>query len=118
MKSTPLFKGCDLYLKELLEKKLTESAIRRELIDVTGIRGIGKTSALIEFAEKFNLSVVVPKIDRVFSLKEKYKNANIYSEDGFFGEVSKKFIVVDEGVNVEALEYAGNTVVTGFISKL
>lgn len=118
MKSTPLFKGCELYIKELLEKKLIESAIRRELIDVTGLKGIGKTRALIEFAEKFDLSVVVPKLDRVLSLKDKYKYVNIYSEEGFFGEVSKKFIVVDEGVNVEALEFAGNTVVTGFISKL
>lgn len=118
MKSTPLFKGSELYLKELLEKKLIESAIRRELIDVTGIKGIGKTSALIEFAMKFDLSVVVPELDSVLSLRDKYKNVNIYSEEGFFGEVSKKFIVVDEGVNVEALDYAGNIVVTGFISKL
>jgi hypothetical protein len=91
-------------------------AVRREFIQIPKeLRGIGKTTALIRLAKKYNLIVVVASQVIADFLKVKFEYPKIYSQgnlENLRGSKDKK-IVFDEGVDVNNLK--GFEIVTGIV---
>ncbi|WJJ55309.1 hypothetical protein QB910_000065 [Dabrowskivirus KKP3916] len=102
--------------KVVLKKLLYKAAIRRELIETnTAHRKLGKTSALIEFARENQLTVVVYDYNTAQELDWLYPSVEIYSDNQAALFAHKRFVVVDEFVDIEKLERYGMTIVTGFL---
>lgn len=103
------------YFSRRLQEKLNEGAIKREFISTFGLRSIGKTHALIIFARKFNLSVIVSNRCIADSLREKYDYKKIYTcGDNFRGR--NDLFVFDEGVDIGTLDIDVSKVVTGYVN--
>jgi len=105
----------DIY-KEILETSLIQGIIYNELIDVTGLRGIGKTTALINLARKAgNIPIVVSNDNIATIYKIEYKYNNTHSIYGIEG-LSQKEVLIEELVNKKSLETKGFRVLTGYYS--
>lgn len=105
---------------KLIEQKLTESAIKRELIETRSYtRSLGKTTALINFAKKYNLGVVIVTPELYCNaLQKEYDYKNIFSIrnlDNLRGTSLE--VVIDEMVDVDELLRNEIKVVTGFKYK-
>ncbi|URJ76408.1 hypothetical protein MF621_004115 (plasmid) [Bacillus velezensis] len=111
-----LFPATKNYIKETLKN----SAIIKEPIKVSEYfhRGVGKTTALIEFAQERDLVAVVSHKTTAKYLREKFKYKSIYAQSELHslrgtGE-DLKMAVYDEGVNPESFPKQ-LIVLTGFV---
>jgi hypothetical protein len=90
------------------------------LINTHSMRGIGKTTALIEFAKK-NDYLVVHLNASILSKEFNYKkiwNPNVLVSTNHQGMTNKN-IVIDEGVtNLQELKDAGFNIITGFYTSI
>ncbi|MEC1780064.1 hypothetical protein [Schinkia azotoformans] len=81
---------------------LRECAITRNLIPTYGeeYRGLGKTTALIEFAKEYGFSAIVHIGEDVEGLREVFEYDDIYTiKDLICDIIDNKKLVIDEGVN-------------------
>jgi hypothetical protein len=101
-------------LNQALVNTLEKGAILRKLIEVNPYqRGIGKTTALIEFAKKYGVGVVVKNKMVAKNLRDTTKYPHICSENEIMRGMPIK-VVIDEGVDLDKLTNAGLEVITGF----
>ncbi|WP_216638220.1 hypothetical protein, partial [Brevibacillus brevis] len=100
-----LFYACD-EIKSLLKQRLYEclgkQAKQFTLIDVQNIRGIGKTTALIEFAKENDFYVVVANHQTANLLKKKFNYDKIIAQREVRSGRNLKY-VVDEDVVIDDL---------------
>ncbi|WP_440118433.1 hypothetical protein [Paenibacillus sp. QZ-Y1] len=97
----------------LLEKLLTLGYFENEFIDVTNVRSIGKTEALIKFAKKKGIAVLVGL--PCSHEKSKYDYEKIYSING--GSIRAiKEAVIDETVSLDQVPQHIK-VITGFYNS-
>ncbi|AMS01294.1 putative P-loop kinase/ATPase [Bacillus phage AR9] len=102
-------------------KNTIEKAIARNELVTTNLKGVGKTTAVIKLAKKYDLSVVTLHSE-VEELSEKFNYGRIYSLQMITGNLddykNHKFIV-DCGRNTEgvinALRNNGLNVISGVI---
>jgi predicted AAA+ superfamily ATPase len=86
-------------IRKQLMQKLEEGKSRNELIYIPeGIRTIGKTTILIEFAKKYGYAV----LNNTFINKDQYEH--IYDiKDYILDQIPIKNIVIDEGFDDSVL---------------
>jgi hypothetical protein len=99
-----------------LDVLLHRGAIKRELIITNeNTRGIGKTTALVNFAKKYNLGVIVPSEHNAKRLRKEFNYEHIYSYLDLISNNGLSQYVIDEGVEPEFVKfYYGVDIVTGF----
>jgi hypothetical protein len=109
-------------ISEILSDKMYEifekGAVYRELVKIPkDLRGIGKTTALIKLAKKYNLWLVVPNYHMEEYIKKYYEYDNVISQYRIINLRGKKSvkIVFDEGVDLEILRQLDFDIVTGII---
>lgn len=101
-------------LNRSLVNILERGAILREFIEVNPLqRQIGKTTALIEFAKKYDVGVIVKNKTVAESLRNLTNYPHIYAESEVRGIPINK-VVTDEGVDLDKLTDTGIKVLTGF----
>lgn len=93
---------------------LKEAAIKREPIHTDRyLRGVGKTTALIDFAIQYDFYVVVPHFAQQYIDRTGYEK--IISASDLYKFRCDEKLVFDEGVKTSRL--AGYQVITGFINE-
>jgi hypothetical protein len=99
-----------------LDVMLYRGAIKRELIITSErTRRIGKTTALVNFAKKYNLGVIVHNDHIARHFRAEFNYPHIYGIDNFLRGNSKMQYVIDEGVDPEYIKKEfGVEIVTGF----
>jgi AAA+ ATPase superfamily predicted ATPase len=100
---------------EVVYQKLLEGAIKNENLYVYGLRGIGKTTALIRFAKEFGYGVVIANGGLVNYFRDEFMYEDIYGEKSQMVRGISKPIVFDEGVDYKKLKKEGYDVITGFV---
>lgn len=109
-----------LLMKVSLEQKLNEGAIKGELVDVSGLRQIGKSTALVAFSKRFDLPIIVGNSSSKDYLIKGLGGSQdlIFSFDDIReGNLKAKRVLVDEGVNLSFVKVAGLEIVTGFCNQ-
>jgi hypothetical protein len=108
-----------LTMENILEKRLEEGFKTEQLVDVSFLRGIGKSYKLAEIAKKYSLPVIVP----LNSNKEYYKIVFNYGNVYTVSDV-KKFkvykgtdILIEEGVDKILMDNYCLNVKTGYYSN-
>lgn len=103
----------DTVSKEIY-RALEIQAIRGGLIKTSKhLRGLGKTTALVQFAKNYELGVVVANRSMAEYIKHELNYSNVFYEySPYISSVGR--YVVDEGVNLSILK---DKPVTGFISE-
>lgn len=102
-------------LNKAIVRTLEKGAILKELIEIAEFqRGIGKTTALIEFAINYNFGVVVKNKYTAKYFRESFKYPYIFSVNEIKRGMSPIKVVVDEGVDLNKVNETGLEVVTGF----
>lgn len=91
-------------------ERLEEGAKSHSLIYTDNMRGIGKTSTLIEFAKKYGYSVIVRNESQAINFRKRFNYENIFGKLNIRG---LRNLVIDEGVKLE--DYI--SVITGFTEK-
>ncbi|MED1125483.1 hypothetical protein [Bacillus atrophaeus] len=106
--------------KDYIKEELKKSAIIRKPISVSEYfhRGVGKTTALVEFAKEMGLVVVVSHKSTAKYLRESFKYESIYSQSELYGLQGTgddlKMVVFDEGVDPASFPKQ-SIVLTGFV---
>jgi hypothetical protein len=101
--------------KPVLKKALVDGAIKRESVEVTDrFRGLGKTSALIEFAMEYGFVVVCFHSGIAKRLRSEYGYQNIIGQSDIGSQRIDSKFVHDEGVDLSRLKNLD--VVTGFVN--
>ncbi|MED3440308.1 hypothetical protein P4393_12655 [Bacillus subtilis] len=106
--------------KDYIKEELKKSAIVRKPISVSEYyhRGVGKTTALIEFAKEMGLVAVVAHKSTAKYLRESFKYESIYTASDLnnlrgTGD-DLKMVVYDEGVDPASFPKQ-SIVLTGFV---
>jgi predicted AAA+ superfamily ATPase len=102
---------------EIVYKKLLEGAIKNENVWVYGLRGIGKTTALIQLAKEFGFIVVVKSHILAHYLRDEFEYDYIFGEKDNITGLGKS-IVFDEGVDYKKLKKDGYKIVTGLVLEV
>lgn len=102
--------------EKLLSNKLEQGVRLNKFIDVSGFRGIGKTYSLINFAKKYDYTVIVPREDSYF--RDEYNYDEIYNQNSIqLRGIRNKKCIVDEGVNIDKVKNElGLNIITGYIN--
>lgn len=103
-------------MEKLLYNKLNKGAIKRDLVDVSYLRDVGKTYTLIRFAKDNDLDVVMGVAEIAYNKRLECDYERIYGIDDLSG-LSEKFVVVDEGIPSDKLKLIkenGHHLVTGY----
>ncbi|OME53992.1 hypothetical protein BSK59_15540 [Paenibacillus odorifer] len=93
---------------------LEKCAVRSEILYTDQfIRGIGKTTALVKLAKKFDLYIVVPSIAHI----QLYDHDKVVGQNQLDNLVGKKDVclIFDEGVDLSKLD--GFNVITGIVNN-
>lgn len=100
-------------LQVFLKTRLFAAMKSHELVDVTGVRQIGKSHVLSEFGKKLGIPVVVAcKRDKEYYMQT-LNYGNVYTVDELRGSNVKK-VLIDAYVNPVDVENLGIEVVTGY----
>ena len=107
-----------LNMTQILKNKLKQGRQQKKLIDITGFRGIGKTTELINFAKNNNFLVIVPQHPN-YNYKSRYGYKNIYHHmDHSIRENRNINCVVDEGVDINRVKNELRlNIITGYYCK-
>lgn len=98
-----------------IKEALTKGAIQRVSVETnTYQRGIGKTTALVEFAKEHGLTVVVPVPSMARDLRELHDYKRIISTSEIERQRMDTKFVYDEGVHPSRFKIKDN-VVTGLV---
>ena len=104
-------------IQDILQKKLTQGIIKRELVNVFGLRGVGKTYGLIKFAKNTGLSVIVFNKSIASLYKKECNYEKIYGKEELSKIGDDDYIIIDEGTfDYDTLVREGYKVVTGYYS--
>lgn len=101
-------------VQNYLVEQLKMASILRDTVDTNKEmhRGIGKSTALVKFAQEFGFTVIVPTHNLKNALIEETGYENIIHEREIGEQKIKSRFVHDEGVDLSRLK--GLDVVTGF----
>lgn len=104
-----------------LIKKLKTGMISNSFVYTHNLRGIGKTTTLVNLAEMFNLYILCKTLTQKNILKNDYNFSNARTLDEARGRIQYTF-VIDEGFTIDEIQdlrdKKGINVVTGFIDTL
>mgnify|MGYP001466639040 CR=1 FL=1 len=115
MKIINLLNGKEFAPFVSIKERLGEASKSRSLICTNKMRGIGKTSSLIEFAKEHRYTVVIPSEGQVKDLQRKFD----YPKIAWQGSTSLRGIrnlVIDEGVKI-GNHILASEVITGFTTE-
>ncbi|QPA33421.1 hypothetical protein [Thermaerobacillus caldiproteolyticus] len=102
------------FVSNALDCLLTKAAIRRELIKTDEmLRGLGKTTALVKFAEKCGFYVVVATLNQAAVLKKTLGYMYVLTTEEL-QYYKKKPVVIDECVDKDVVQRLGFEVITGY----
>lgn len=105
-------------LKDSIKVQLRRAEEEQCFLDMTNIRGIGKSTALAEYAKENGYIMI--HHGKIFDPKEKYPTMSeheLFQKRGT-NEIRGKCLVIDEGVDIKTVrEYCDNKIVTGFYSN-
>ncbi len=104
------------FYQDILEEAIIQGIIYNELIDVRGVRNIGKTTVLINFAKKNNIPVIVHSKSLAKILQDKFEYENIFITNEIKGVHFREFLI-EEYVNRNEIEKLGYRVITGYYSE-
>ena len=106
-----------LSMRDRLYECLGESLLTGELIDITGLRQIGKTTALINFARSYRLPIIVhsAEIAKIHRNNSGYREIYSCCPRDLSG-VKFKRVIVDEGVDIAELKRMGFDILAGYHS--
>lgn len=110
-------KDCEKWILEAL----TEASIKKTYVSTLLLRNIGKTTALVEFAKKYNFGVLLYNGGMVRHLREEFNYEYIYGYKSYSNLAGTNIegVVFDEGVNVSYLKKeepeVGLRIVTGYV---
>lgn len=106
------------YLKdafdELLQEKLEKGRQEHEFINLKGIRGIGKTKALVDFAKKSNYVIVTGLEAQAESIRKQFDYKEVVSQYQLRGKEAKK-LVLDETADFAQIKEFKNQIITGYV---
>jgi hypothetical protein len=104
-------------LYDMTYKILERGAVRREWIIVPSeLRGVGKTSALVKLAKRYDLTIITPNVAQAEYIKKMHHYDKVVSQHRMYELRGKKVkLVFEEGVDLSKLD--GFEVVTGFVWK-
>lgn len=106
-------------MQDHIYHSLMQSACRRELIYVDEyLRGVGKTTALVEFANRGKLHLVVPNETMVHYILSRFDMQVPVISQNQIGKLRGRkdvYLVFDEGVDPTKL--SDFKVVTGFVNR-
>lgn len=98
----------------LVKDKLFKGFINNKLINTQGLRGIGKTYQLINFAKEHNYIVVVGTSTIALEFRKKYNYEKIYGQNDTI--IRDKEVVIDELVDIQKLKNEYDCkIITGYI---
>lgn len=103
------------YLNKEYIEELERAAYDRRLVYTGGMKGTGKTTALIQFAKKHDYNVIVPDFSLVNSMREKFEYKKIYVRK-FYRRPLSEIAVIDENVNFTNDIDFPYPIITGFIN--
>src|SRR4051812_8236870 len=100
----------------LFKKKLQDGMNNKALIDVSHLRAIGKTTALVDFAKERRYAVIVPTRIEAERLREYFNYEGVFSQGDIisYGRGMNIPCVIDEGVKLERLLTNKVNVKTGY----
>lgn len=101
-----------------LYKKLTEGLYAEQLVNITGMREIGKTTALVRFAIERDIPVLEPTDGVADLMRKRFHYEKIYSIGSIRGLAGITEVVIDEGVSLDLAKADGVKVITGYFNKL
>lgn len=98
----------------VIKQALIRGAIRREPVRTVEFqRGIGKTTALIKFAQEHGLVVIMPHTQIAKRLREEHNYEGIIGQCDIGRQPIDTKFVYDEGVDISSLKGVRH-VITGF----
>lgn len=103
---------------DMIYEALEKCAVHRKLIYTDSLlRGVGKTTALVKLAKKYDLTIVTPRVEQRQYLKSVFNFDNSISQSELKRSKGKVDypLVFDEGVDPSNL--VGYEVVTGFVQR-
>ena len=104
-------------IQDILQKKLTQGIIKRELVNVFGLRGVGKTYGLVNFAKNTGLSVVLFNKNLADKYIKECNYEKVYGKEEL-SRIGDDYIIIDEGtVDYVTLVREGYKVVTGYYNS-
>lgn len=101
----------------IIRSRLDRAAQTLDLIDITGIYGIGTTYSLVAYAKAHNLGVVVGTNDTANRLRSAFAYPHVYSVYDLPDPKTVPQVVIDAGVTRFFVEQQGFKVVTGYYRK-
>lgn len=96
----------------ILIEALEEGFKTNQLVNVSGLRRVGKTNALIKFAKLKDFPVIVNGTAE--ALSKEYDYHKVFSYKNY--DESNVSVLVDEGINPSLLVSRGVNVITGYKS--
>lgn len=102
---------------ELLMKKLEDGRIQNDFINVKGIRGIGKTKVLVDFAKKYDYTIVVQSNASVLYIKTFFKYPKVVNKNKI-NSVKGKFVFDELFDDISCLNKYKKQIVTGYVNYI
>lgn len=101
-----------------LDSKLQEAMLTKDLVDVTGLRRIGKTTALVRLAKARKLPIMVASTIMVDLIKEEFGFNDVHSikSQSLRGKQFPNGVLIEEGVYRKEAEDLGYEIVGGYHS--
>lgn len=104
-------------ISKLIVAKLDKASQSNDLVDITGIYGIGTTSSLVAFAKKHGYTVIVSSNDTAKKLRLTFSYPYIFSVQNLPDKNQTGLVVIDAGIERLYIEQQGLKVKTGYYRK-
>lgn len=105
-------------ISQSLYNKLNQGLHTGDLIDVTGLRQVGKTTALVKFARERHLPIIACNHAAARCIKDNFDYQNVYSITFNNMRGTIREACVDELVDLRKVRELGINVVTGFFTYM
>ncbi len=109
----------EINFTKMLKDRLKQGKEQNKLIDVTGFRGVGKTTELINFAEENDYLVIVPNATTANGYRVSgYDNVYHHMDYSRLRGIRNVNCVVDEGVDIDRIKNEfGLNIITGYVTR-
>lgn len=101
----------------LIKEKLAQAAETSDLVDITGMYGIGTSYTLVSFAKERGWGVVVGSNDAAAKLRAELNYPAVFSVYDLPDKGKAGPVLIDTGIARIFVEQQGLTVVTGYYRK-